>query len=93
MLGTAISRGVKIELCYSQALLSTDATAKRNLISNATQLIRVSRGRGLIISSEAKSALGVRAPSDVINLASIWGLGAGMPSQHPFFFSLFMMNP
>jgi len=79
MLGTAISRGIKIELCYSQALLSNDATAKRNLISNATQLIRVSRGRGLIISSEAKSALGVRAPSDVINLASIWGLGTGTP--------------
>ncbi|KAF2707654.1 PHP domain-like protein [Pleomassaria siparia CBS 279.74] len=75
MLGTAITRGVKIELCYSQALLTGDATAKRNLISNATQLIRVTRGRGLIFSSEARSVLAVRAPSDVINLASIWGLG------------------
>jgi ribonuclease P/MRP protein subunit RPP1 len=75
MLGTAIARGVKIELCYSQGLLTGDATAKRNLISNATQLIRVSRGRGLIFSSEARNVLAVRAPSDVINLASVWGLG------------------
>jgi ribonuclease P/MRP protein subunit RPP1 len=75
MLGTAIARGIKIELCYSQGILSTDPMAKRNLISNATQLIRVTRGRGLVFSSEAKSVLGIRAPSDIINLASVWGLG------------------
>jgi len=75
MLGTAIARGIKIELCYSQGLLSNDPQAKRNLINNATQLIRVTRGRGLIFSSEARSVLGIRAPGDVINLASVWGLG------------------
>lgn len=75
MLGTAIARGIKIELCYSQGLLSDNPNAKRMVISNATQLIRVTRGRGLIFSSEARNVLGVRAPSDVINLASIWGLG------------------
>lgn len=75
MLGAAIARGIKIELCYSQGILSSDPQAKRNLISNATQLIRVTRGRGLIFSSEAKSVLGIRAPGDVINLASVWGLG------------------
>jgi ribonuclease P/MRP protein subunit RPP1 len=75
MLGTAIARGVKIELCYSQALLNDNPNARRTMISNATQLIRVTRGRGLIFSSEAKSALGIRAPSDVMNLASVWGLG------------------
>ncbi|CAI6282900.1 unnamed protein product [Periconia digitata] len=74
MLGAAISRGIKIELCYCQAILG-DAIAKKNLISNATQLIRVTRGRGLIISSEAKNLLAARAPSDIINLASVWGLG------------------
>jgi ribonuclease P/MRP protein subunit RPP1 len=74
-LGMAISRGIKIEICYSQGIMSSDPAAKRNLISNATQLIRVTRGRGLMFSSEAKSVLGIRAPSDVINLASVWGLG------------------
>ncbi|CAA9957648.1 ribonuclease p complex protein [Pyrenophora teres f. maculata] len=76
MLGTAISRGIKIELCYSQGIMSSDPSAKRNLISNATQIIRVTRGRGLIFSSEAKTVLGIRAPSDIINLASVWGLGS-----------------
>ncbi|KAF1912476.1 RNase P subunit p30-domain-containing protein [Ampelomyces quisqualis] len=75
MLGAAIARGIKIELCYSPGILSNDPMAKRNLITNATQLIRVTRGRGLIFSSEAKSVLGIRAPSDIINLASVWGLG------------------
>ncbi|KAH7123559.1 ribonuclease P/MRP 30 subunit [Dendryphion nanum] len=70
----AIARGIRFEICYSQALLG-DAAAKRNLIANATQLIRVSRGRGLIFSSEAKSILGLRAPSDIVNLADCWGLG------------------
>lgn len=76
MLGAAIARGIKIELCYSQGIVSNQPDAKRNLIRNATQLIRVTRGRGLIFSSEAQSVLGVRAPSDIINLASVWGLGA-----------------
>ncbi|PVI08114.1 PHP domain-like protein [Periconia macrospinosa] len=74
MLGHAISKGIKIELCYGQAVLG-DAIAKRNLIGNATQLIRATRGRGLIISSEAKTLLAARAPGDIINLASVWGLG------------------
>lgn len=75
MLGTAIARGVKIELCYSQAISTDNPNAKKTAISNATQLIRVTRGRGLVFSSEARNVLGLRAPSDVINLASVWGLG------------------
>lgn len=47
---------------------------RRNLISNATQLIRASRGRGLIISSEAKVAAACRGPWDAINFAAVWGL-------------------
>lgn len=53
-----------------------DAQGRRNLISNATQLIRATRGgRGLIISSEAKVAAACRGPWDAINLAAVWGLG------------------
>ena len=72
-LSEAIKLGKRFELCYSQGV-SGDANARRNLISNATQLIRATRGRGLIISSEAKSAVGCRGPWDAINLANIWGL-------------------
>ena len=55
-------------------MLSADNDARRNLFQNAAALIRASRGRGIIISSEAKNALGCRAPHDIINLAVIWGL-------------------
>ena len=52
-----------------------DSGTRRNLISNATQLIRASRGRGLVISSEAKMAVACRGPWDAINLGAVWGLG------------------
>ena len=51
------------------------ASARRNLIANATEIIRATRGKGIIISSEAKRALACRGPWDVINLAAVWGLG------------------
>ncbi|KAK4498744.1 hypothetical protein PRZ48_009254 [Zasmidium cellare] len=74
-LSEAIKSGKRFELSYSQGLLG-DATARRNLISNATQLIRASRSRGLIITSESKAgAVGLRGPWDAINLAAVWGLG------------------
>lgn len=69
----AIKRGVRFEICYAQALLG-EPSARRNLISNTTQLIRATRGRGLVISSETKRAMACRAPWDVTNLATVWGL-------------------
>ena len=49
--------------------------ARRNLISNATALVRATQGRGIVVSSEARSALACRGPWDVGNLAAGWGLG------------------
>ena len=49
--------------------------ARRNLIGNATEIIRATRGRGIVISSEAKRVLACRGPWDVVNLAAVWGLG------------------
>lgn len=71
---SAIARGVRFEICYSPGITGSGPEARRNLIANATALIRATRGRGIIISSEAKRALGVRAPWDVVNLACVWGL-------------------
>lgn len=48
--------------------------SRRQLISNAAHLLRSSRGRGLLIVSEAYSPVVVRGPYDVINMASIWGV-------------------
>lgn len=70
----AVSRGVRFEICYAQAL-AADPHGRARFISNVTGLIRATRGRGIILSSEAKSALGLRAPADVVNLFTVWGLG------------------
>jgi len=67
-----ISRGVAIEIPYAAAV--SDTAARRNIISNATGLIRGTRGRGLLISSEANGTADLRGPYDVINLATFWGL-------------------
>ncbi|KAH8151295.1 uncharacterized protein LAJ45_04497 [Morchella importuna] len=72
IVGTAIQRGVFLEICYSASI--HDVAARRNLMQNAASLIRATRGRGIIISSEARKAVGVRAPFDVMNLATLWGL-------------------
>jgi len=79
---SALQRGVRLEICYSPGISPSSSSggsssndARRNLIANAGSLIRATRGRGIILSSEAKNALGVRGPYDVMNLAQVWGLG------------------
>lgn len=74
MLSAAVSRGVRLEICYGPGVTGSGLDARRNLIGNAMSLIRATRGRGIIVSSEAKRALSLRAPWDVINLTCVWGL-------------------
>lgn len=77
---TAVNRGVRFEISYAQATLE-DSVSRRNFISNCLAIIRATKGRGLIISSEAKNALAVRGPADVINLMAVWGLGTERGTQ------------
>lgn len=74
MLSAAASRGVRLEICYGPGVTGSGLDARRNLIGNAMSLIRATRGRGIIVSSEARRALSLRAPWDVINLTCVWGL-------------------
>ncbi|GAB7363836.1 hypothetical protein MBLNU230_g4401t1 [Neophaeotheca triangularis] len=75
MLSEALKSGKRFEICYAAGVLG-DAQARRNLISNATQIIRATRGgRGLLLSSGATGAVSLRGPWDVVNLAAVWGLG------------------
>jgi len=73
-MAAALQRGIRFEMCYSGGVMGATTEARRNLISGATALIRATRGRGIIISSEAKSGLELRGPWDVVNLAAVWGL-------------------
>ncbi|XP_065176884.1 ribonuclease P protein subunit p30-like [Sycon ciliatum] len=66
----AIDRGVHFEIIYSAAL--NDSLARCNVIANAKQLVRVTRGKNVIVSSGALSAMQVRAPYDVVNLGLLF---------------------
>ena len=64
---------------YGAAIASTQdtldvSTARRNLFAGARDLLRATNGKGVIISSSALDALGVRAPYDVMNLAALMGM-------------------
>jgi ribonuclease P/MRP protein subunit RPP1 len=71
---TAIRRGIRFEICYAQAVQGGSAEKRRNFISNTLAIVRATRGRGLVVSSEARTVMGVRAPADVGNLLSVWGV-------------------
>ncbi|WFD27484.1 ribonuclease P [Malassezia nana] len=74
--GAALANGVVFEITYGSA---TDtkvgttsnqdlAAARRNLFSGAREILRVTNGKGVIISSAAMDVLGLRAPYDVLNM-------------------------
>lgn len=67
---TAVDRGVKLEICYA----GSTSDARKHIITNAAQVIRASRKRGIIASSESSSPLVVKSPYDVTNLLTVWGL-------------------
>ncbi|PHH83713.1 hypothetical protein CDD82_4675 [Ophiocordyceps australis] len=71
----AVDRGVRFEISYAQ-LLNADARGRANFIANLSALVRVTRGRGFILSSAAPDALSMRAPADAVNLMSVWGLAS-----------------
>lgn len=69
----AVNRGMRFEICYSQ-VLSADPRARATFIGNLMQLTRATKGRGLVISSEARNVMELRGPADVTNLLAVWGL-------------------
>ncbi|KAI2616093.1 PHP domain-like protein [Hypoxylon sp. NC1633] len=74
---TAVARGLRFEIAYGLALdpaLGADARARACFAGNVTALVRATRGRGIIVSSEAASAMALRAPADLVNLLAVWGL-------------------
>ncbi|POS82962.1 hypothetical protein EPUL_004340 [Erysiphe pulchra] len=70
---TAINRGIKIEISYGQCI-GADAVGRKNFISNTMSIIRCTRGRGLIVSSEAGNVVACRGVQDLVNLLGVWGL-------------------
>jgi ribonuclease P/MRP protein subunit RPP1 len=67
-----LSKGVVFEIPYAPCI--RDASCRRSVASNASALLRLCRGRGVVITSSARSTLEVRSPRDVTVLAALWGL-------------------
>ncbi|KAI8056779.1 RNase P subunit p30-domain-containing protein [Syncephalis plumigaleata] len=72
LINQAISRGICFEITYAPAI--RNAASRRQLISNATSLVRVTRGRHIIVASDAATALELRGPYDIINFCSLFGM-------------------
>lgn len=73
----AVARGLRFEICHGQFLGARrdDARARANFLANVAGLVRATKGRGVVVSSEAGGVLGLRAAPDVVNLLAVWGLG------------------
>ena len=67
----AIGDGVVFEIAYSAAMRTNGEVvkdARKNLLAGARELIRVTGGKGVIFSSDARQFLELRAPADLQNL-------------------------
>lgn len=71
----AVNRGLRFELCYSQAM-GGSAVSRAQVLGNIIAIVRATNGRGLIVSSGARDVLGVRPMQDVRNLLVVWGLSS-----------------
>ena len=68
----AIEMGISFEIQYTPAI--QDQNQDRHTIINALELIRVSRGRNVVISSCAERTIELRGPYDIVNLGLLFGL-------------------
>lgn len=74
------------EVCYGLAMRSNSDThssmiekpipkeARRNVVAGARELIRVTNGKGIILSSEVRRCMEMRAALDLCNFGTILGL-------------------
>ncbi|KAI9342240.1 RNase P subunit p30-domain-containing protein [Obelidium mucronatum] len=68
----AVQKGIYFEIAYAPCI--RDSNARKNIIANIQQFLRVTGGKNIIISSEAARALDIRSPLDIMNLAQVFGI-------------------
>ncbi|GLD92809.1 hypothetical protein PINS_up001388 [Pythium insidiosum] len=71
----AIKRGIYLEITYSACL--GDSAGRRYFFSNASNLVRITNGRHVVLSSGSTRDLFLRSPYDVINVGILMGLTYG----------------
>ncbi|KAI0319990.1 RNase P subunit p30-domain-containing protein [Amylostereum chailletii] len=82
---TALRNGAVFEINYAGALGADEGAdaggggaAKRNWWAAATEVVRVTKGKGVVLSSGAAAEAELRAPRDVGNLTTFAGLAANL---------------
>lgn len=75
MVRTALRNGAVFEIPYASAL---DNIAKRNWWAAAREVVRVTKGKGLIVTGGGMDVTDLRAPRDVGNLVTFLGLAQDM---------------
>lgn len=68
----ALRSGGAFELKYAPAI--RDASMRRAFFATAAALLRLTRGRGVVLSSAARDGLEIRGPRDAASIAAIAGL-------------------
>lgn len=71
----ALQRGLLFEVCYAGLLRG--GAARRQLIGQATALVRAVGARGIVLSGAAARATELRGALDVANLGTLMALEAG----------------
>jgi len=79
VINMAVQRGICFEISYSGCL--KEPGIKRYTMANATELIRVTKGKNIVFTSEALKALDMRGPYDITNLGTLFGLEPGRSKE------------
>ncbi|KAI8325933.1 PHP domain-like protein, partial [Martensiomyces pterosporus] len=77
--GQALEMGYSFEIAYAPAL--TDPSSRRQWVSNAASIVRVTRGKGVVWTSGAGRAFDVRPPYDIVNLGSVLQLNGDLSKR------------
>ncbi|EGV63516.1 RNA-binding RNA processing protein rpp1 [Yamadazyma tenuis] len=74
IVGQAIKKGVKFEICYDSLISSSSSMSRKHLISNLIQLIRATRSNGVVIAGGCTDAINVRSLNNIVNFFETLGL-------------------
>lgn len=83
IIGQALKKGIKFEVCYNGLIISqSNSQSRKFLISNLVQLIRATRSNGIVISSGCNNAVDVRSLHNIVNFFQTLGLKSKNINQY-----------
>lgn len=70
----ALQRGAIFEINYGSGMLENSEQERRWFLQNAMALIKITKGKGIILSADTNSRLFMRSPIDVACIGKLLGL-------------------